>query len=180
MTLSRPGCRAAVNRRWLVSSKASVWLLAPSLGVRLGLSSGEVGGEAAPGGLIATLRTLEIYLVLALPVWAAIDRVHALEKPVRIAQPGAHGRPNLGARHLHDPAHVHAEQLAKAAIAQQVAPLRVGHQDAVVGRLQQRARQVGRGVRDDSPHRQPLGSRRASSLSIRLPSISTISKRHPW
>jgi multidrug efflux pump subunit AcrB len=50
----------------LLGGLATVWLLAPTLGAWLGLPSGEEGGEAAPGGLIATLRTWEIYLILFL------------------------------------------------------------------------------------------------------------------
>ncbi len=50
----------------LVGGLATVWLLAPVLGPRLGLPTGE-GGEAAPGGLTATLATWGAYLVLFLP-----------------------------------------------------------------------------------------------------------------
>src|SRR5205823_4057736 len=51
----------------LLGGLATVWLLAPTLGAWLGLPAGEEGGEAAPGGLQATLRTWGIYLVLFLP-----------------------------------------------------------------------------------------------------------------
>src|SRR5262245_34575740 len=50
----------------LVGGPASVWLLAPTLGARMGLPSGEAG-EATPGGLQATLLTWAIRLVLFLP-----------------------------------------------------------------------------------------------------------------
>jgi multidrug efflux pump len=50
----------------LLGGVASVWLLTPTVGVWLGLPAGE-GGEAAPGGLKATLLTWGIYLVLFLP-----------------------------------------------------------------------------------------------------------------
>src|SRR5262249_54097299 len=43
------------------------WLLAATLGAWLGLPAGEEGGEAAPGGLIAALRTWGVSLVLFLP-----------------------------------------------------------------------------------------------------------------
>src|SRR5213075_1507451 len=51
----------------LLCGLATVWLLAPSLGVWLGLPSGEEGGEAAPGGLKATVLTWGIDLALFLP-----------------------------------------------------------------------------------------------------------------
>jgi multidrug efflux pump len=51
----------------LFGGLATVWLLAPTLGAGLGLPAGGEGGEAAPGGLKATLLTWAIYLVLALP-----------------------------------------------------------------------------------------------------------------
>jgi multidrug efflux pump len=52
----------------LFGGLASVWLLAPILGARLGLSAGEShGGEAATGGLGATLAGYGAYLVLFLP-----------------------------------------------------------------------------------------------------------------
>jgi multidrug efflux pump len=54
----------------ILGGLASVWLLAPTLGARLGLPSGE-GGEATPGGLQATLLTWGIRLVLFLPGAAA-------------------------------------------------------------------------------------------------------------
>src|SRR5262249_27745299 len=46
---------------------ATAWLLAPTLGVWLGLPAGAQSGEAAPGGLRAALFTWAIYLVLFLP-----------------------------------------------------------------------------------------------------------------
>ena len=51
----------------LFGGLATAWLLAPTLGAWLGLPAGEEGGEAAPGGLEATLLTWGIYLVLFLP-----------------------------------------------------------------------------------------------------------------
>jgi multidrug efflux pump len=51
----------------LVGGLVTVWLLAPVLGTWLGLPVGEEGGEAAPGGLHATVRTWGISLVLFLP-----------------------------------------------------------------------------------------------------------------
>jgi multidrug efflux pump len=50
----------------LLGGVATAWLLAPTLGVWLGLPAGEYG-EAVPGGLRATLRTWGVYLVLFLP-----------------------------------------------------------------------------------------------------------------
>ncbi len=50
----------------LFGGLATVWLLSPTLGTGLGLPA-EEGGEAAPGGLRATLLTWGIYLVLFLP-----------------------------------------------------------------------------------------------------------------
>ena len=51
----------------LFGGLATVWLLTPTLGAWLGLPAGEGHGEAAPGGLKATLLTWGIYLVLFLP-----------------------------------------------------------------------------------------------------------------
>jgi multidrug efflux pump subunit AcrB len=51
----------------ILGGLASVWLLAPTLGASLSLASGEEGGEAAPSGLIANVRTLAMYVVLFLP-----------------------------------------------------------------------------------------------------------------
>jgi multidrug efflux pump len=51
----------------LVGGLISVWLLTPTLGAQWGLPSAEGDGEAAPGGLTATLRTWAIYLALFLP-----------------------------------------------------------------------------------------------------------------
>ena len=51
----------------LFGGLATAWLLAPTLGAWLGLPAGDEGGEAAPGGLIATLLTWGIDLVLFLP-----------------------------------------------------------------------------------------------------------------
>src|SRR5437899_4803842 len=51
----------------LFGGLATVWLLTPMLGAWLGLPVGEEGGEAAPGGLHATLLTWGRYLVLFLP-----------------------------------------------------------------------------------------------------------------
>ncbi len=46
---------------------ATVWLLAPTLGVQMGLPAVEMEGEAVPGGLKAGLLKWGIYLVLSLP-----------------------------------------------------------------------------------------------------------------
>src|SRR5882762_7589753 len=46
---------------------ATVWLLTPTVGAWLGLSAGGEGGEAAPGGLKATLTAWGVYFVLFLP-----------------------------------------------------------------------------------------------------------------
>jgi multidrug efflux pump len=51
----------------LFGGLASMWLLAPVLGPWLGLPTGEHGGEAAPGGLGASLRALGAQLLLFLP-----------------------------------------------------------------------------------------------------------------
>src|SRR5262245_13255617 len=51
----------------LFGGLATAWLLAPTLGVWLGLPAGAEGGEAAPGGLHATMLTWGRYLVLFLP-----------------------------------------------------------------------------------------------------------------
>jgi multidrug efflux pump subunit AcrB len=51
----------------LLGGLATVWLLAPTLGPRLGLPAGAESGEAAPGGLKATLLTWRAYVVLFLP-----------------------------------------------------------------------------------------------------------------
>ncbi len=51
----------------LFGGLASMWLLAPVLGGWLGLPTGEHGGEAAPGGLGASLRALGANLLLFLP-----------------------------------------------------------------------------------------------------------------
>src|SRR5437660_2221569 len=48
----------------LFGGVATVWLLAPTLGVWLGLPAGAEGGEPAPGGLKATLLAWAVYLVL--------------------------------------------------------------------------------------------------------------------
>src|SRR5438105_13320191 len=70
----KPGGHAAQGREarswWcfaLFGGLATVWLLAPTLGARLGLPAGAEGGEAAPGGLQAALLTWGIYLGLFLP-----------------------------------------------------------------------------------------------------------------
>src|SRR5439155_1338861 len=46
---------------------ATVWLLEPTLGARLGLPAGAEGGEAAPGGLKTTLLAWGVDLMLFLP-----------------------------------------------------------------------------------------------------------------
>jgi len=51
----------------LFGGLTSMWLLAPILGPWLGLASGEHGGEAAPGGVGASLRSLGAHLLLFLP-----------------------------------------------------------------------------------------------------------------
>ena len=51
----------------LFGGLATVWLLEPMLGAWLGLPMGGEGGEAAPGGLQATVLTWGKYLVLFLP-----------------------------------------------------------------------------------------------------------------
>ena len=51
----------------LLGGVATALLLAPTLGVRMGLPADVVEGEAAPGGLKASLMTWGIYLNLALP-----------------------------------------------------------------------------------------------------------------
>jgi len=51
----------------LFGGLVTVWLLAPALGAWLGLPVGEVGGEAAPGSLQATMLTWGRYLVLFFP-----------------------------------------------------------------------------------------------------------------
>ncbi|MCI0380940.1 MAG: efflux RND transporter permease subunit [Gemmataceae bacterium] len=51
----------------LFGGLAAVWLLAPTLGVSLGLPAGEAEASAVPGGLQATLLTWGIYFVLFLP-----------------------------------------------------------------------------------------------------------------
>ncbi|HMC63822.1 MAG TPA: efflux RND transporter permease subunit, partial [Gemmataceae bacterium] len=51
----------------LFGGLATAWLLAPTLGAWLGLPAGGEGGEAAPGGLRATLLTWGISGILFLP-----------------------------------------------------------------------------------------------------------------
>src|SRR5262249_22248395 len=51
----------------LFGGLVTLWLLAPTLSAELGLLAGEVGGEAAPGGLHATVLTWSISLILFLP-----------------------------------------------------------------------------------------------------------------
>src|ERR1700716_830627 len=51
----------------LFGGLATMWLLAPSLRAWLGLPAGGEGGEAAPGGLKATLLGWGVYFVLFLP-----------------------------------------------------------------------------------------------------------------
>jgi multidrug efflux pump len=51
----------------LFGGLVTAWLLAPTLGVWLGLPAGEESGEAAPGGLGATLLSWGVSLVLFLP-----------------------------------------------------------------------------------------------------------------
>ena len=51
----------------LLGGAATALLLAPTLGVQMGLPADVVEGEAAPGGLRASLISWGIYLVLALP-----------------------------------------------------------------------------------------------------------------
>jgi multidrug efflux pump len=51
----------------LLGGLASVWLLTPNLGATLGLSAGDAGGEAAPGGLKIALLTWGVYFVLFVP-----------------------------------------------------------------------------------------------------------------
>src|SRR5262245_54558544 len=51
----------------LLGGLATVWLLTPALGARLGLPTGAEGGEAAPAGLRATIATWGAYGVLFLP-----------------------------------------------------------------------------------------------------------------
>jgi multidrug efflux pump len=51
----------------LFGGLATVWLLTPTLGAWLGLPAGEGHGEAAPGGLRATVQAWRAYLVLFLP-----------------------------------------------------------------------------------------------------------------
>src|SRR5437016_3825737 len=51
----------------LVGGLVSAWLLEPVVGATLGRPSGEESGEAAPGGLKATVLTWGIYLALFLP-----------------------------------------------------------------------------------------------------------------
>src|SRR5712692_4284523 len=51
----------------LFGGLVTVWLLAPVLSAWLGLPVGEVGGEAAPGSLQATMLTWGRYLVLFFP-----------------------------------------------------------------------------------------------------------------
>jgi multidrug efflux pump len=68
----------------LFGGLATAWLLAPTLGVSLGLRAGEEGGESAPTGLTATVLTWGVYLVLFLPGavaggvlgWTLIHRVN--------------------------------------------------------------------------------------------------------
>ena len=51
----------------LFGGLATVWLLTPTLGARLGLPAAGEGGEAAPGGLKDTLLAWGVYVVLFLP-----------------------------------------------------------------------------------------------------------------
>ncbi|SIO55863.1 multidrug efflux pump [Singulisphaera sp. GP187] len=51
----------------LFGGLVTVWLLTPTLGASLGLHSGEEGGEAVPGGLMASLLGWGAQLILFLP-----------------------------------------------------------------------------------------------------------------
>jgi multidrug efflux pump len=51
----------------LIGGLATVWLLAPMLGPRLGMPASAEGGEAAPAGLRETLLTWRAYFVIFLP-----------------------------------------------------------------------------------------------------------------
>src|SRR5262249_29180945 len=51
----------------LFAGLATAWLLAPTLGVRLGLPAGDESGESAPGGLRTMLLTWGISCLLFLP-----------------------------------------------------------------------------------------------------------------
>ena len=51
----------------LAGGLATVWLLTPTLGVRLGLPAGAEGGEAGPGGIKDTLPAWGIYLSFSSP-----------------------------------------------------------------------------------------------------------------
>jgi multidrug efflux pump len=51
----------------ILGGLATLWLLAPTLGVQLGLPAGEEGVEAGGNDLLASLQMYEIYFVLFLP-----------------------------------------------------------------------------------------------------------------
>ena len=51
----------------LLGGVVTVWMLAPTWGVSLGLPGAAEGGEATPGGMKATLLAAGVYLVLFLP-----------------------------------------------------------------------------------------------------------------
>src|SRR5208337_4217265 len=51
----------------LLGGLATIWMLTPTLGTRLGLPAVGEGGEAAPGGLKDSLLAAGVNLVLFLP-----------------------------------------------------------------------------------------------------------------
>ena len=72
----------------LFGGLATVWLLTPILGPALGLHTGEGHGEAAPGGLGASLAGLGATLVLALPGVLGRRRAGVVHRPPRELDPG--------------------------------------------------------------------------------------------
>ena len=58
----------------LLGGLATVWLLTPVLGPRLGLHAGEAEGGSAPGGLKASLLTCGAYVALFLPARSPAGR----------------------------------------------------------------------------------------------------------
>jgi len=88
----------------LLGGLASVWLLAPTLGPRLGLTA-VAEGEAAVGGLKGTLQSWGVYVVLFVPgieIRQAVDQVLGVHRGDRREAHGAAHVLRLGFRRRDD------------------------------------------------------------------------------